>query len=152
MLKRGLVAAFVLLVILAHVPEASGQEVPAMASLLVKLVPGLTPESQTAVITRNGGVEMSSIPALQLHVVQVPAFDLTAVTTPYQADPLVEHVEENRVRVSEAMPWDPLYTSKWALPRIGWDNVFGALDVPGAAKVAILDTGIDAQHPDLAGA
>ena len=101
---------------------------------------------------RNGGVETSSIPALRLHVVQVPAADLTAVTTLYQADPLVEHVEENRVRVSEAMPSDPLYANQWALPKIGWDYVFGAVDVPGAARVAILDTGIDAQHPDLAGA
>jgi hypothetical protein len=151
MLKRGLVAAFVLLVILGHLAMASGQDAAAPTSVLVKLVPGLTPESQAAVITRNGGVEISFIPALRLHVVQVAIAELAAVTTRYQSDPLVEHVEDNRVRVSEAIPSDPLYTSQWALPKIGWDNVFGAVDVPGTAKVAILDTGVDAQHPDLAG-
>ena len=67
MLKRGLVAALVLLVILGHLAMASGQDAPAPTSVLVKLVPGLTPESQAAVITRNGGVETSSIPALRLH-------------------------------------------------------------------------------------
>ena len=151
MLKRGLVAAFVLLVIFGHLAVVSGQEASAPASLLVKLVPGLTPESEAAVIARNGGVETSSIPVLRLHVVEVAVADLVAVTTRYQSDPLVEHVEGNRVRVSEAIPSDPLYASQWALPRIGWDNVFGVLDVAGTATVAILDTGVDARHPDLTG-
>src|SRR4029453_12586064 len=48
-------------------------------------------------------------------------------------------------------PSDPLYQNQWALPRIGWDLVFGNLVPTGAAKVAVLDTGIDALHPDLAG-
>ena len=151
MLKRGVVAVFVLLFIFGHLAIASGQDAPAPASLLVKLVPGLTPIAQMDVITRNGGMETSSIPALRLHVVEVVAVELAAVTTRYQSDPLVEHVEENRVRISEAIPSDPLYTSQWALPRIQWDSVFGALDVPGTATVAILDTGVDALHPDLAG-
>src|SRR5690349_13706079 len=48
------------------------------ASLIVKLVPGLTTSEQAAVIARNGGTETSSVPALRLHVVQVPADDLDA--------------------------------------------------------------------------
>jgi hypothetical protein len=151
MLKRGFVAVFVLLFIFGHLAMASGQAAPAPASLLVKLVPGLTPIAQRDVITRNGGMEISSIPALRLHVVEVVAAELVAVTMRYQSDPLVEHVEENRVRISEAIPSDPLYTSQWALAKIQWDSVFGALDVLGTATVAILDTGVDALHPDLAG-
>jgi hypothetical protein len=149
--KRVLVAVVVSVMLLGSLTAASGQDPSGTASVLVKLVPGLTLDSQTAVITRNGGVEVSSIPALRLHVVEVATAELMAVTTRYQSDPLVEHVEVNRVRVSEAIPSDPLYTSQWALPRIGWDSVFGALDVSGTAKVAILDTGVDAHHPDLAG-
>jgi PKD repeat protein len=130
---------------------ASAQAPPGASSLLVKLVDGLSPAQQADVIARNGGVEVSAIPALRLHVVEVATADLAAVLASYQADPQVAHVEENKVRRAEAWPSDPLYQNQWALPRIGWDLVFGNLVPSGAAKVAVLDTGIDALHPDLAG-
>lgn len=49
------------------------------------------------------------------------------------------------------VPDDPSYPSQWALPKIGspaaWDLTTGSSDV----LVATLDTGIDLNHPDLAG-
>src|SRR4029453_10142208 len=33
---------------------------------------------------------------------------------------------------------------------IGWDQVFGSVTPGGSAKVALLDTGVDATHPELA--
>src|SRR5207249_3748879 len=54
-------------------------------------------------------------------------------------------------RQSQAFPTDPLYPNQWALAKIGWDQVFGAVTPTGSAVVAVLDTGVDAQHPDLAG-
>src|SRR5207247_3862468 len=40
-----------------------------------------------------------------------------------------------------------------ALPisQIGWDQVFGTVAPAGTATVALLDTGVDAFHSDLAG-
>src|SRR3989475_7057073 len=64
---------------------------------------------------------------------------------------LVVTAEENKTRQSQAFPADPLYPNQWSLPKIGWDQVFGALTPTGSAIVAVLDTGVDAQHPDLAG-
>src|SRR5438128_11843393 len=95
--------------------------------------------------------ERSVIPALRLHVIDVPPSDLAAVRANYQADPRVVSVEENRTRLWEAVPADPLYSNQWALPRIAWDQVFGNVTPSGTARVALLDTGIDALHPDLAG-
>src|SRR5207244_2540612 len=66
-------------------------------------------------------------------------------------DPRGVSVEENRPRVSETVPGDPLYPNQWALPQIGWDQVFGKVAPAGTATVALLDTGVDAFHPDLAG-
>src|SRR2546427_6848283 len=123
----------------------------ATSSLLVKLATGLSPEQQAEVIARNGGLEISSIPALRLHVIQVAPADLPQVLARYQADPLVVNAEENKTRQSQAFPADPLYPNQWSLPKIGWDLVFGTVTPTGSAIVAILDTGVDAQHPDLAG-
>ncbi|HMC68516.1 MAG TPA: S8 family serine peptidase, partial [Mycobacteriales bacterium] len=41
--------------------------------------------------------------------------------------------------------------SQWSLPHIGWDQVFGTIEPAGSATVAVLDTGVDGAHPDLAG-
>src|SRR5437868_6695075 len=92
------------------------------ASLIVKLVPGLTTTEQAAVIARNGGTETSSVPALRLHVVQVPADQLDATLAKYQGDAQVTRAEVNKQRRSDAIPSDPLYSSQWALPKIGWDQ------------------------------
>src|SRR3989441_2755878 len=145
-----LIFAVLCALLLSVIPLAASAQ-GAGSSLLVKLVDGLSPALQADVIARNGGVERSVIPALRLHVIDVPPSDLAAVRANYLADPRVVSVEENRTRVWEAVPADPLYVYQWALPRIGWDQVFGKVAPAGTATVALLDTGVDALHPDLAG-
>ena len=124
---------------------------PAPSSLIVKLVPGLTLDQQAAVIARNGGVETSTVPALRLHVVEVGADLLQEALAKYQVDAQVARVEVNAVRQSNTLPSDPLYGQQWALPRIGWDLAFGTTNPSANVVVAVLDTGIDGAHPDLAG-
>src|SRR5688572_6000328 len=121
------------------------------SSLIVKVVAGLTADQQAAIVGRNGGTVTSSIPALRLLVVSVPQDDVAATLARYQADAQVQSAETNKVRVSESMPSDALYANQWALPRIAWDQVFGVFTPNGSAKVALLDTGVDASHPELAG-
>src|SRR3989449_9621239 len=153
LLKRAIVVtAFLTIACALLIPTLSAAQTPSSTlSLLVKLVDGLSAQEQADVITRNGGVEISSIPALRLHVIQVAPADLPQVLANYQADPQVVNAEENKTRQSQAFPTDPLYLNQWSLPKIGWDQVFGAVRPTGSAIVAILDTGVDAHHPDLAG-
>src|SRR5439155_3735 len=132
------------------VPALSAAQSPSStSSLLVKLVDGLSAQEQADVIARDGGIERSVIPVLRLHVIDVPASDLATVRANYQADPQVVSVEENQTRVSETVPGDPLYPNQWALPQIGWDQVFGKVAPAGTATVALLDTGVDAFHTDI---
>jgi hypothetical protein len=62
---------------------------------------------------------------------------------------LVREHPQLRLRVIKAPPNDSLYAHQWALPKISWDHAYGVVPIPGSAKIAILDTGIDATHPDL---
>src|SRR5439155_23802296 len=56
------------------------------------------------------------------------------------------------VRLAAAgTPNDPLYAQQWALPKIAWDTAYANVPIVGTAMIAVLDTGIDAAHPDLAG-
>jgi subtilisin family serine protease len=64
----------------------------------------------------------------------------------------VEFAEPDHVASAVATPTDPYYASyQWSLPQIGllaaWDTTTGSASV----IVAVVDTGVDATHPDLVG-
>src|SRR5262249_21768222 len=58
--------------------------------------------------------------------------------------------ERDHSRDTATTPNDPSYGDQWSLPRVGWDTAYGSLTPSGSATVAVLDTGVDATHPDLA--
>jgi subtilisin family serine protease len=59
--------------------------------------------------------------------------------------------QPNYIYHAALVPNDPLYTVQWGLPKIGteeaWNLSTGSADV----VVAVLDTGVDLNHPDLVG-
>ena len=98
-----------------------------------------------------GAVEVSSIPELRMSIVELDASVAASAAAELFADPAVRTVELDHSRDIEAAPDDPRYADQWSLPRIGWD-VLHAQGLPtGIVTVAILDTGVDATAPDLAG-
>src|SRR5919109_1736988 len=109
---------------------------------------GVSSDEQCAALANVGAVETSGIPALRMHAVQLPD---EAAAASLAADARVDHVEADAMRVAQGQPNDFQYADQWSLPRIGWDQVYGDVNPAGSATVAILDTGSDAFHPDLAG-
>jgi hypothetical protein len=150
-LKQLAVVLSILLLVGGIFSYAVAEEAPSTSSLIVKMVAGLSPEEQAALITANGGIETSSILALRLHVIEVPTDQLSTIIQNYQNDTRVVRVEENKERKAEGKPSDTDYLSQWALPKIGWDQVFGTITPTGSATVAVLDTGVDSSHDELAG-
>jgi thermitase len=65
--------------------------------------------------------------------------------------PDVEDVDYNHVLEGDWVPNDPSYGKQWGYPKINapgaWDTTQGSISV----KVAVLDTGIDPNHPELRG-
>ena len=129
------------------------EDTPATESLIVRTVQGLSAADQQDVIERHGGRITSSIPQLNMYVVEVPAADAEAIALAYADDPQVTSVELDTARKVEWLPNDALIGGQWHLPQIGWDEVYlnATLNAVGyEPKVAILDTGVNAAHGELA--
>src|SRR6476660_10144939 len=112
------------------------------ASLIVRTVPGLTDADVAAAIAAGGGTEVSSVPALRLHVVQVDAATVADSIAAFSADARVESVDRDRTRDAAATPNDPAYPDQWSLPQIGWDQAYGSTTISGVSTIAVLDTGV----------
>lgn len=83
--------------------------------------------------------------------IRVPALALEALKRRMERRPEIKFVEKNYVFEPALLPNDLQYASQWHLPKIlapqAWDLTQGA----SGAVIAILDSGVDATHPDLAG-
>ncbi|MBI4880759.1 MAG: S8 family serine peptidase [Planctomycetes bacterium] len=63
----------------------------------------------------------------------------------------ITHVQPNHLRAAFAVPDDPLYWEQWDMTRAGFENAWSVEQGDPARTVAVLDTGIRFEHPDLAG-
>jgi len=75
--------------------------------------------------------------------------DMEALAREYMTDPNVEYAQPDYLLEVAAIPNDTLYAGQWAHPVMdspdGWDISTGS-----GAVIAVIDTGVDWNHPDLA--
>jgi subtilisin family serine protease len=102
-----------------------------------------------------------AMPELQL--VSVDESAMQDAITAYQKDPSVEYVEPNYVyRINGTTPNDALFGQLWGLNNTGQSNGVPDIDINApeawdittgsstSGVVAVIDTGVDYTHPDLA--
>jgi thermitase len=84
-----------------------------------------------------------------INIVDITAGNEKAVLASLRNNPNFKSVELDRKVELTAVPNDPYYGSEWHLAKIGanlaWDKAQGA-----GVTIAILDSGVDPNHPDLA--
>ncbi len=66
-------------------------------------------------------------------------------------DPSVDYVEPNYIVRHSGVPNDPKWNKQWALPKIDADKAWDSAVGSDTVVVAVIDTGIDYNHPDLQG-
>jgi len=99
----------------------------------------------------NGGIVTNDLKQIRTKVVHVPANARDRILAALAKHPAVERATAP-IKLSRAgTPSDPAYSQQWALPKIAWDQAYGNVAISGHATIAVLDTGIDATHPDLTG-
>lgn len=122
----------------------------ATGRLLVAPRPGL-PDGEFEKVLRGHGARFSQrIGGLPVHVVQLPpGASESAAASALARHPHVKFAEPDRRVQAAGIANDPYFPSAWHLSRINapaaWDVASGA-----GVRIAILDSGVDAAHPDLA--
>src|SRR5207237_793526 len=111
---------------------------PVAGSYIVAFKTGTSDAEQSSAVAGAGAKDISAISQLRIHVVDASEAQVSEL----MASSAVERVEADRVRGVQAAPGDPAYSSQWSLPRVGWDQAFGAIHPTGSAVAAILDTGV----------
>ena len=133
------------------------------------------PEAATRALSANLGATTTSAPSTDINVVQLPAgASEAAAIHRYERSPLVKSAEPDRIASLMALPNDTDFGEQWALNNTGQPHglthqILGAAtsrrgtsgaDVQGPAAwaaqtlhdptvVAVIDTGVDINHPDL---
>ena len=104
---------------------------------------------KNAIAAEHAQVERK-IHGMETMIVRVPAGQEQKIMERLQKNPHVEFVELDRYVEPNFIPNDPSYGSQWHHTKI---NSPGAWDIErgdGNMIVAIIDTGVDGNHPDLA--
>jgi subtilisin family serine protease len=97
-----------------------------------------------ALVRAHGGAAKAVFDIVPVVAATVPQSALAGL----QRNPKVEYVEEDRTLFAI---YDPATeTLPWGIARIGAPSVWLGGNTGAGVRVAVLDTGIDASHPDLA--
>src|SRR5438105_486670 len=118
--------------------------------ILVQPRPGLTLEELDKKLKPHGGKRVGHIAKINVHIVELPArASEYAVAAALKADRHIQFAELDQQLPPALTPNDPDYPSAWHLPQVNAPQAWDAADGTGVV-IAILDSGIDATHPDLA--
>lgn len=130
---------------------AIGADEHVPGELLVALASGQGDADAEALARDYGLAVLDSIPPLHVYRFAVPPGEEAEIAAALARDPRVRRAEPNGIQRLALAPDDPHYQPfQWNLRKLGleaaWEATVGSPDV----VVAVLDTGVDLGHPDLA--
>ncbi len=135
-----------LLLLIVALPVMAGNAPWREGELLVKYRDAAGPAK-----TMVAGAVIRPAAAPGLRRVQLPAgMPVAEAAARYRHDPAVLYAEPNYIARKTVVPDDTRYTEQWALPLMQLPRAWEATTTGTDVIIAILDTGIDYGHPDLA--
>lgn len=123
----------------------------AKSRILIQTRAGLDDSQLNKILARHGGRSSSRMRKINAHIIQLPAdADARVAVELLKRNPHIKSAEVDKLIAPEQVGNDTYYSSAWHLPKIqaptAWDSALGT-----GVTIAILDSGIDATHPDLQG-
>jgi hypothetical protein len=118
---------------------------------MVAFVSSLGSTGEDALVSQLGGTTVRDFAPIHTRLINVPAASADQILAAYLSNPQVTSAQKVVTFTKDSIPNDPGYSQQWALPKISWDQAYGSITPAGHATIAVLDTGVDATHPDLSG-
>ncbi|MBL8843170.1 MAG: S8 family serine peptidase [Planctomycetes bacterium] len=143
---------------LALASRGVAQDVPVPAErvvnperLLIKPQRGASAEQLAAAHARAGGRVVRELPQIGWQIVAVPYGTHLAARERYAAEPAIERADLDHARRLAHVPNDPYWPNHWHLQNITADLAWDTEKGDPSVVVAVMDTGLEVTHPDLAG-
>jgi thermitase len=128
----------------APVSDLSSQQI------LVKFNPSTSLPEAAEIHRQLGGRVKETIAGIGVQVVTVPRGQVMAKARAYSSNARVAYAEPDFVAQALDSPDDPWFGSQWGMVKVqapqAWEVTTGSASI----NIAILDTGVDLDHPDLA--
>lgn len=119
--------------------------------ILVKFRPDVSLPRIAQVHQTQQAVSKKKIKGINVELVRLTSrISLKEAITKYKALAEVEFAEPNFLAQAFLSPNDPLYPEQWNLQKILSNESFD-VSLGGFSQIAVVDTGVDPNHPDLAG-
>jgi thermitase len=135
------------------IPDLSAKQAEDETQILVRTKRSLNEQSFVEAVAAHGARHQREISQIKVRVLKVKPEKAAKLLETLKARPDVEYAEPDPVATAFGTTNDPFFTSgqEWHLAKIqapaAWDVTTGSQGV----VIAVLDTGVAAGHPDLAG-
>ncbi|MFZ7090797.1 S8 family peptidase [Primorskyibacter sp. 2E233] len=117
---------------------------------IVKTSPG-TDMARFSIQSLSDGVRViDTLPEVGMLVIEAPDAEFGALSTRSLNVPGIAYIEPVYVVRADATPNDPDYPQQWAWPKIKAPAAWDIGKDSGNLIVAVVDSGVDYRHPDLA--
>ncbi|MEM3518476.1 MAG: S8 family serine peptidase [Nitrososphaerales archaeon] len=120
-----------------------------LSNLIIKFKPGVSEQYKLELLNSLGLEIKDEIPQTQVLTVSSSKENLQYIKSILLSNPLIDFVEEDFKIPPSIIPNDQYYSSQWHLEKIqaskAWDISTGDPNV----IIAVLDSGVDPNHPDL---
>src|SRR5262245_44371671 len=118
--------------------------------MLVKFRPDTLALTKGSLLAAAGANDAGEIAGIGVHILELsPGLDESAFVDAFNARSEIEFAELDYRYVLASMPNDPYYANEWHLPRVKAPNAWTSTTGSSSVIIAILDTGVDGNHPDL---
>lgn len=145
----GLILSLILLAVPSFVAAQGNEQNFGHERILVKFKEGTDEITRQEVLRRHGDSVEGDIAQIGVRVVTIPAGKMQEKLLAYWSEKAVQFAEPDFIAKAIGTP-DPYFGNQWGMTKIqapqAWDITKGKSSI----KIAVLDTGVDQNHEDLA--